>query len=174
MQHAAITLGRGKREARGKRVELGSDVGISLAEVLSEHTGVEAWWSGGIFNNNHRTNDTWIGQQVLGIDVDHLDHLGQHAFLTPEARQTLEAELPKAPCAWRHLTPRGARLIFVLDTPIVDERFFPSVWKWFLQQAFQWVPKLEVGSFHIDPSCKDFARFFWAPLATVGGIARGC
>lgn len=174
MQRAAITLGRGKYEAHGDVAELGNDVVTSIAELLSEHTGVEAWWSGGVFRDNHRTNETWIAQQIIGIDVDHHDPLGQHAPLSPEASQLLRQQLPLAPSTWQHPTPRGARLIFVLDEPVIDERLFPMAWQWCREQALSWLPNLEVGSLRIDPSCKDLARFFWAPLATVGGIARGC
>ena len=170
----ALTFGQGKRRPQGQLVELdSSDLRGSLKSLLVDHTGVETWWSGAVFNDNYRQNDRWISQQVIGLDVDYSDPIGQHAPLTDEARQVLVAAFPGAPCAFAHLTPRGARLIVVLDKPIVDRLMFPLAWSSLHAHLSLWVPRVEVGSLEIDKTCRDLARYFWAPRATVDGVARG-
>lgn len=172
MQRAAITLGRGKKRPQGELVEF--DTYEDLDRILALHTGVEAWWSGGIFTENKRGNDRWLSQHVIGLDIDHHDHIGQHTPLTELARQQLEAALPNAPVSGCHITPRGARLVVLLTTPIVDPVAFPIAWASMRAKVMTWLPKIEVGSLRVDEACRDLARYFWAPRATVGGIVRDC
>jgi len=169
-----LTVGRGQKRPQGELVELDDDdLTSSLDRVLSQHTGIEAWWSGGIFADNRRSIDRWLKQQIIGVDIDHSDALGQHAELSDEARQALLGALPAAPCALAHLTPRGARLIVALDAPIVDRLAYPRVWKSITDAIVPWIPKLTIGSLALDVACRDLARYFWSPRATVGGVVRG-
>jgi len=170
----AITVGRGQKRPQGELIELDEKNAVdSLGQALSEHTGIEAWWSGGIFLNCHRSIERWLSQQIIGVDVDYHDPLDQHAPLTDEARESLAGALPKAPCTWGHLTPRGARLVVLLDTPIIDRLMYPLAWSSLIAHLGQWLPKIEVGTLRIDQQCRDLARYFWSPRATVGGVARG-
>lgn len=169
----AVTVGRGQKKPQGELVELDENNPVaSLGLLLSRHTGIETWWSGAIFNDHHRSNDRWVSQQVIGIDVDFHDALEQHAPLTEEARSALTAALPSAPCTWTHLTPRGARLVVLLDTPIIDRLVYPMAWSSLTAHLARWVPKIAVGCLRIDDTCRDLARYFWTPRATVGGFSR--
>lgn len=170
----AITLGCGRRKPQGQLAELSdTDLIDSLGRTLVLHAGTETWWSGATFTGNYRSDDRWLCQQVIGLDIDHYDTLGQHAPLSEEAAQVLRETLPQAPCTWTHMTPRGARLIVLLDKPIIDQLMYPLAWQALCTRIAPWVPKLPVGSLRIDETCKDLSRFFWAPRATVAGIARG-
>lgn len=170
----AITIGRGKRKPQGELVELDeSSPAESLGLLLSQHVGVEAWWSGAVFTEHYRHSDRWISQQVVGVDVDYHDSLNQHSPLTEEARLALVAHLPSAPCTWAHLTPRGARLVVLLDTPIIDQLMYPLAWSSLTAHLTRWLPKLTAGYLRIDDTCRDLARYFWTPRATVDGVVRG-
>jgi len=170
----SVTIGRGKKRPQGELVELDdSSPAASLGLLLSQHTGIEAWWSGATFTDNHRSNDRWISQQIIGVDVDYHDTLGQHAFLTEEARKALRTAIPSALCAWAHLTPRGARLITILDSPVVDRGMYPLAWASLTTRFSRWVPKVSTGSLRIDNTCRDLARYFWSPRATIDGFVRG-
>lgn len=170
----ALTIGRGKKRPQGEPVELDeSNPTAALGFLLSQHTGIEAWWSGAVFTDHHRSNDRWVSQQVIGVDIDYHDTLGQHAPLTEEARTALRTTIHPALCAWAHLTPRGARLITILDSPIVDRIMYPLAWASLTTRLSRWVPKVSTGSLRIDDTCRDLARYFWSPRATIDGVVRG-
>jgi hypothetical protein len=170
---ASITCGRGKRRPQGELVELDEgDLVSSLGLFLSQHAGDDAWWSGANFTDHYRHGDRWISQQVIGLDVDYRDAVGQHAPLPPPTVEILSEALPHSPCAWAHLTPRGARLVVLLDTPIVDQLVFPLAWQALHARVLPWVPSVEVGSLELDHTCRDLARYFWSPHATIAGAQR--
>jgi hypothetical protein len=170
---AAITFGRGKRRPQGALLELDEgDLVSSLGLFLENHLGEDAWWSGAVYTGDYRHGDKWISQRVIGLDVDYLDAVGQHAPLNEPATEALSDALPLAPCTWGHLTPRGARLVVLVDAPIIDRLAFPLAWQALYTRLSQWVPKVEIGKLEIDRTCRDLARYFWSPKATIADAVR--
>jgi hypothetical protein len=165
--------GAKKPKAEGFRIELDPSAPIeSLGLFLSLHQGRDAWWACATYTNDYRENENWQNQIALSVDLDHHDALGQHAPLSDEARKLLEEALPTAPGTWSHLTPSGARVIALLDQPIVDASVYPRVWGAFIERVRAWCPSLTVGELRVDTACKDLARFYYTPRATAKGVKR--
>jgi len=160
---AAVTIGRGLRRPGGDLFNISEAPFEMLRIALEEHDGPEAWWSPGIFQDAKRSNDRWRAQFVMVVDVDHEDAMGQHT--APEE----PLDLAGAPCSYAHTTPRGARLVFLLDRPIVDKASYPRAWASIVERAERW---LQQPGFVVDKQCKDLARFYWTPRATVEGFSR--
>lgn len=160
---AAVTIGRGLKRPGGDLFNISESPGEMLRIALEQHDGPEAWWSPGIFADARRSNDRWRAQFVMVVDVDYEDAMGQHVA-PPEP-----LDLTGAPCALAHVTPRGARLIFLLDRPIVDRAAYPRAWAAIVERAERW---LSQPGFVVDKQCKDLARFYWTPRATVESSPR--
>lgn len=160
---AAVTIGNGLRRPGGDLFNI-SEAPLEMLRVMLEtHDGAEAWWSPGIFADARRSNDRWRAQFVMVVDVDFEDAMGQH--VAPD----VPLDIAGAPCTHAHATPRGARLIFLLDQPIVDRAAYPRAWAAIVERAQAWLTQ---PGFVVDKQCKDLARFYWTPRAHVEGVAR--
>jgi len=160
---AAVTIGRGLRRPGGDLFNI-SDAPLEMLRIMLEgHDGDQAWWSPGVFQDARRSNDRWRAQFCMVVDVDFEDAMGQHV----EPPEPLE--LKGAPCTYAHVTPRGARLIFLLDKPLVDRASYPRAWSTIVDITQRW---LTSPGFVVDKQCKDLARFYWTPRALVDGVQR--
>lgn len=167
-----LTYGKGRTRARGARVELDPTAPVdALGVFLAEHVGDDAWIAPATYRGDHRKQPNWQAQRVLSLDIDYYDDLGQHAALRGVDRTAVEAWLPSSPCTWGHVTPRGARLYFLLDVSIVDAAAVVRAQSELARRLV--LPSLERGQLVIDQKCvKDGARFYFAPRATVDGVER--
>lgn len=162
-EFASITVGRGLRRPAGEPCNISAAPLELLRVVLEQHDGDEAWWSPGIFADAKRSNANWRAQFVMAVDIDAEDPLGQH--VEPDVPLDFEG----VPCTYAHATPRGARLVFLLDRPILDRDAYPRAWLELVKRVESWLTQ---PGFAVDRQCKDLARFYWTPRATVSGHAR--
>jgi hypothetical protein len=166
---AKITLGRGKNKPVGVTVELDeTNLPLSLAVALVNHDGPGGWVACAEYRESRRRGDHWLSQQVVAIDVDyHLE--GQH-----HARGAAcdGIDLSTAPCALAHWTPRGLRLFFCLDRPLVDRDAYGVAWSSLSHRIGAWLPSPTEGELVLDTHARDLARFLWTPRATVDGVER--
>src|SRR5439155_3589140 len=99
------------------------DVGAAatLADLLIKiEPGTETWWSQHTWQGDRRNCEKWIAASALVVDLDYHDANGKHAAPAVEIRARLEqaAREGKLPGNIFHLTPHGARMVFVLPAPI--------------------------------------------------------
>lgn len=124
---------------------------ISLPELAQVLTNGGAF-TPGVFREGRRSNNTWIQQQVFGLDFDHDYQLEEFydvskahaitpAFVYPTFRHT-EAE-------------HRFRAVFVTDTVITDIRL-----RNLTQGILFYLFSKKGGSKGPDKSCKDAARIF--------------
>ena len=173
----AVTLGAGVRRPQGRRVALDPDDPVAdLARVLDEHRGDEAWWAPSTFDGDYRANDRWIASWVLGADLDFHDVEGRHSCMPPEFRARAAALLPSLPATLAHITPRGLRVVGLLDAPIVDLDAHGRASHGFASDVREVLSDLmaERDGLRVDGASYDRARLLYTPRSTVGGIQRAC
>ncbi len=172
----SVTLGLGVKRPRGRRVALAvTDPIAALARVLADHVGVEAWWSAGVFDSNHRGIATWREASVIPCDVDFHDADGKHAPLPPNVRDRIA--LTTLPASLAHLTPRGIRAIAMVDQTIRS----PDEYK---RAAYAFAGRIasalaadglvaERNGLVVDlGSTVNLARLLFTPRATARGVRR--
>jgi Primase C terminal 2 (PriCT-2) len=163
-----ITLGAGVKQPVGRGVELDpTDPVGSLARVIADHLGLEAWWAGSTFRGNHRHGARWTAAHALGSDID----TPSHADLTPEQAKGLDALAMSGalPGNVYHRTPAGARLGVVLAEPITDVEMFERAATGFAALVAALVEPLGLI---VDKNARDPARLFFTPNATAKGVKR--
>lgn len=117
-----ITISPGPRtNPRGTRssaLAVLSNAVSAYAELLVPLPGAQPWWSPHAWEHDTRSSKRWAQASAVVIDIDHLDPAGKH---TPPAAE-LAAGLAEAdlPGSIFFPTPRGARLLFVLDCAQTD------------------------------------------------------
>jgi hypothetical protein len=138
----------------------------------------EAWWSPHTWEGDRRSGRRWVAACAVALDLDFHDEVGRHGEPTPPARAGLRAALGNGTGNLFHETPRGARLVFVLDRPTADREAYARAVS---GASFLVARELEerglaagVGraGFAVDHAANDFARFLYAPRAIVNGQAR--
>ena len=123
MDHA-ITVGQGKKEPQGRIVLLvGADPVTALQVALDGQAAKpERWWSTHVWREAYRGTDRWLSACAIGVDVDYQDDSGNHTETPADIAAQLAglAAAGKVPGNLFHLTPRGARIVYVLDVPTGD------------------------------------------------------
>jgi hypothetical protein len=109
-----ITIGRSRRNPRGRPLDLPDDVSPAraLATALeSQPRANEAWWSPHTWRDNHRTSDRWEAACAVGVDVDYQDADGKHVAPRPEIASAARSRCARGQAARVvfHVTPRGFR-----------------------------------------------------------------
>lgn len=143
---------------------VGEAVEVSSMSDLNEIVSKQCW-SAGLFADNKRLNDTFIGCDIIGLDVDGGCTLVeamekfkgyQHAISTTRNHQKekVVGKTTKPACD-------RFRVILLLDKPIVTEREYTLTWR-SLQRAFPF----------IDKATPDAARFFF-PSSFVSKVDTG-
>lgn len=175
-----ITLGVGTRNAYGLTTAVPcGDVPLikALAMALEgADASRESWWSPHVWRDGHRGTDRWLGAGCVAIDVDYHDANGEHALAPAEAAAHLSncALRGCLPGSLFHLTPRGARVVFVFDRVVEDpdqmielaDRYAASVAD--ALEASGVPPGYRVdGRVH-----RDLARLLYTPSATVERARR--
>ena len=164
-----FTLGVGRRSSRGMRVTIPA---AKLADTLAAHAPgrAEAWWSVHVWEGDHRGKERWQAASGICLDIDH-EVDGVHCAPPPETRAQMDDAVQAMPGSLFHHTPRGARVIFVLDAPCRDQSLYLRACEGAIRLVSRAIA--HIPSYKIDrkASC-DLARLMWAPTTTVDGQAR--
>lgn len=121
----SITVGCGRAKPQGQVVELASDVppAVALARALeaTPHTG-ERWWSFHLWQGAHRGGERWVASGGVGIDLDYEDAKEDHVAPPADVAEQIDAAAAAGllPGSVFHLTPRGARIVFVFRGMVTD------------------------------------------------------
>ena len=186
----ALTFSKGPpSNVRGWRVTLPTSPDLQVKALADELRKAPrepgAWWSPLTWEPDTRKKDTWEAAAAIAVDLDFGAmvwdvatgrELQKHTEAPQESREALErAGLPG--CLFHH-TPRGARLVFVLQPPITDpdeyERAYAGaceVSRRVLECAGLLAGRDKAG-YAADPATDDLARCFYTPCALVDGKQR--
>ena len=150
-----------------------------LAEILRDiPASLEGWWSPHTWEGDRRSGRRWVGACAIALDLDYHDRDGRHAEPALEARDGLRTALGNSTGNLFHDTPRGARLVFVLDRPTADREAYAravsgaSVLLGRELEDRGLAAEAGRAGFAVDHAANDFARFLYAPRAIVRGQAR--
>ena len=179
-----VSFGQGKDNVYAVRREA-----ASLKSALTHHDpGEETWWSGHLWSPDQRAIAHWEATGVVVVDVDYYgdapDKRRRHIAPPDERREQLRnAWRAACPASLWHLTPRGARAVFVLDRYVNDPALLEQVTRGagvFVTTALRQAgvhaehdrfrsPK---NGYAVDTAASDRARFFYMPNAVVNRQAR--
>ncbi len=127
-QERGITLGR-HLENPGGIFDPIEDVS-ELATRLHQHNGRGAWWAPGIFADDYRKQENWLGTWTLGVDGDYYAQHAGHSAPPAESRVLVAPALAGVISgALFHETPRGFRSILLLDRFIDDAEEYAAIVK---------------------------------------------
>lgn len=167
-QARTMSLGRGRKSTRATRREL-AQVG-DLALVLDGHSGRDAWWSPHAWKDDRRRADAWIAAVGISIDVDFYNGEDNHVPPAAEQAETPVKAAREFGVTASHLTPRGARLIWLLRQPTTDREAWIRSTTALCDRLDE---RLADTGFRVDRGASlDLARIFWTPNATVEGVRR--
>ena len=177
MSALAITIGRGRKQPRGRLVPLADEVSPAraLQAALDSQRANEAWWSQHTWKDNHRTQSGWLAACAIGVDMDYLDADGKHVTPPAELAAAVDqaAREGKLPGSLFHLTPRGFRLVFCLGTPVTDREVFVRAARGAGQLVATAVRQLRLAGYQVDEKALlDTARFLYTPRALVDAQQR--
>jgi hypothetical protein len=168
-------------ERRGLRPAcLVEDLQRVLAEAPSS---LEAWWSPCLWTNDRRASLAWEVASCCVVDLNYIDAAGVHVAAQGEqlerliflAATSLDASL------W-HRTPRGARIITVLNDPEIDPALWMQACEGMGIQIKTWLGENDlscdraVGRAGYETSSSEsdllMSRFLYTPKSLVAGIQR--
>ncbi|MCA8948427.1 MAG: DUF3987 domain-containing protein [Planctomycetes bacterium] len=162
-----FSLGQGRGSTRATRKSLGDG---EWAPALVPHTGRDAWWSPHVWQHDRRRADDWSAASAIVVDVDYYDAAAKHVPPPGDRAQTpiqAASELGATVC---HLTPRGARIIWVLREATSDRKSWVRATTALCDSLDE---HLAQSGFRVDRGASlDFARIFWTPNAMVDGRQR--
>jgi hypothetical protein len=183
MESLSITVGAGRKNAIGeRRVVQVNGVGpaTALAYALSSIAPApDAWWSGHLFEKNHRQEQNWCGSAVAMVDVDY--RVTGEKKPSPPVKVRLELERAARagalPGNLFHHTPHGARVAFVLEPALIEPRAMKSTVLGacaLVRQALGEIGVADDGArgYVVDRQAVDLARFMFTPGAIVDGEQR--
>lgn len=179
----AITIGAGRTRPRGGRLGVeGTDPILALAQTLAAlPPAEEQWWCGSVFRDDYRKEENWEGADLLGMDLDYRDKGGKHAPLSSSFRERLGARL-NLPGNLAHATPRGARVVFLLERTVHDLETWRAAARGAVKSVKSSLASHGLAARAQDGRCDgltvddgasvDPARLWWAPRAIVNGERR--
>lgn len=179
-----ITVGAGRTRPQGDLLlASGPDPVLALQHALNDlPSWQEQWWCGSTFRADYRKESNWQRSDLVGVDLDYRDDAGNHAAVPAEFKDRLSPRLPFLPGNVAHRTPRGYRVLFVLDRPVHDV----ATWRRAARGAASLVssslvahrlgagtcPGRKAGLSVDQGASTDPARLWWAPRAVVDGKRR--
>ena len=131
------------------------------------------WWSPHVFDRCTRSQKLWLSSAVICFDLDNEPTPGAHVALTPELMRELECNTPTCGNLW-HFTPRGMRLLFVLNEQCKDQDLYLKAAKGAETLVQTWLasaPGLEPLK-NDSKVFKDCARLLFPPNGLVNGQWR--
>lgn len=149
-----------RTRAQRQHVESVRDLAIFIGRL----TGTEAWWSGHLWAEDTRRVANWRSSQVIVVDVDwHQDD--RHAEPPDDVRE----QVVQIDCSLWHHTPRGLRVVYVLDLAVGDATRVQLLQKAAARRiTLSGLPE----GYRVDEQATDLARLVYAPRATVAGVER--
>jgi len=168
----AITIGEGRQRPQGRAAALTMPLVESLYELLkTQPARVERWWSVHLWERDYRVTKGW--RASIGVAVD-LDYRIRDSPPSPEvtARLADAARAGKLPGSIFHLTPHGARVVFVYEVPCNHREMQISASKGAAALVERALAELDLFDYVIDPCTWDLARFYYTPNSVAKGVAR--
>lgn len=181
----AFTLGKGIHTTSAVEILLPS--GVSRVEAIhqvlcSQEAAVEGWWSMAVFENRRRSARSWVLGHGFVVDLDYQNENSEHAAPPDAARMAMLDAVFEGVFGANlfHETPRGCRLIFVLDTPVDNV----DTWKAASKAVGKMVDtalrdrtlnpdQSGRNGYQVDSTVQnDCAKLIYLPNAVVKGVAR--
>lgn len=168
-KRVTITLGLGMNKPKGRRVHLDTQDPVrSLARILAEHRGLEAWVCFSKLKGSYRKGRNWQETFLLGTDIDTPDH-------TPISEEQIAGVFALVhagtiPASLLHVTPAGIRLVGLLNRAICSVEEFRLVASAYGRMVAALVKDLGL-SVDSDAS-EDRVRAFFTPNSIAKGVQR--
>ncbi len=165
----AITFGVGLQRPVGTYTRIPPPPVAGLAAMLSARPhAIEDWWSPHLWKENIRRSNGWVASSGIAVDIDY----EAEGAPFPEQREAL-AELATTgvlPGNLFHLTPHGARIVFMFVEPSSDKDAVLGA----ATAIGALVEKAIAGSgYKVDePVLRDLARLFFTPNSIAKGVER--
>lgn len=170
----AISTGSGEPQLRGTvRSTLPLDAEAPLAALASHLRAMpdDDWWAPATFERGHRKQAAWQSSCAVGVDLDYHDETGAHAPLPASWAEAVDDVLRRGPGSIAHRTPRGLRVLFVLDALVDDEHAHKRAARGAAALVLdELAPDLPMragptgeGLVLDEPVGLDRARFWWGP-----------
>lgn len=123
-----------------------------------------------VWNDDQRRGAAWASACAVVIDIDFYDDKGEHTAPPSERRSVVESAALALGATALHQTPRGGRAVWLLHVRCEDR----AAWGAASQHLCDQLDSVLQGTgFKSDRAAsEDVARIFWAPHATVDGVAR--
>lgn len=165
-----MTAGLGKARSRGRFIQPAAWTPAALAGELARHEGLEAWWSLHQWRGNVRRADAWLRATGIVLDVDTPDH----AALAAEQRRRLvdAAEAGRLPGNLFHLTPAGARVVWMFDAAVDDADAWRVLHRDCVLDLREALNAAGLTELQVDTSTGDLARMFFTPNCEAKGCKR--
>jgi P4 family phage/plasmid primase-like protien len=166
-----ITVGTQLKDSQGMPIALPTESGRvdALARFLAQTTKELLWWAPSTWAENRRGTTNWQSSSCIGIDVDFANASGEHCQLPIDIAIMLldHLEAAKLPGNIAHLTPRGLRVIAVLDVDVDSRDLFLAAARGFVRQVEDALRELGLlrvhgHGFRVDKAASfDLARLFF-------------
>lgn len=176
-QEQAVTVSltdRGLTTKTYRRVRL-----EAFAAELEALKGKPWLWSPHTWHDDKRGKGNWEAASCIALDLDYSDADGTHTATPADAVERYAAalrELPPVLAAGEvlsHHTPRGARLVLLLDAPITDRELYARAATAAGEQVTWWLEASGLrgqtgrAGYALDEGALlDLARVLWTPNAT--------
>ena len=120
--HFAITVGAGRDRPQGRCRVLGEKPSVAALHdaLMKQPADKDGWWSAHQWTGDYREEARWESAAALVADVDFHNAEGRHANVPQELHARFEAAMDLLPASLFHRTPRGMRLVLVLDAVVSD------------------------------------------------------
>lgn len=168
----AITIGEGRTNPQGRYLRCKPAV-QDIAEALRKQPAtLERWWSMHLWMKNKRKSDAWLASSGIVIDID---------FKIPKENPSKElverifnaATTGELPGNLFHLTPHGARLVWVYETPCSDRDLQKKAERGAGMLAAKTLERLNLTNYQVDAGLLgELARYFYTPDSIAKGVKR--
>ncbi len=180
MNALGVTVGNGLRSPIGKFHLLpnGQPPVRALGDFLNAlpADGVESWWAGTQWQDDHRGKGRFLRTFTVPLDLDYHDENGTHEKPVPPEPAARLLEVARSGAFYAqlfHVTPAGARLVYVLPEWLEDSKRYKAAFRGALDRVEKVLEaeklvaavrgKDRVSGFVADPAVKDLARVLFAP-----------
>lgn len=168
----AITVGEGKTNPQGIYLRCDPTVKQVAALLRKQPFRVERWWSMHLWNQNKRSSATWMASSGIVIDIDYrLPDENPPAELIEKFRDAVMGGDVPGSCF--HLTPHGARLIWVYEKFVNDRELQKKAERGAGVLVAQTLERLQLTDYKVDTGLLgDLARFFYTPNCIAKDVRR--